>query len=127
MAAVPDPSRQNQKFDAHILVGTPITVMDQIHLRMKTSVTGSRTRYPPAGREVYNQSGRTRSLQPIRSEPPDEPVPHEYGRVCQHLLLTYSPLPVRTSTPCNNNGVVVRPDEKCTTDTIQTTRSTGPP
>ena len=33
MAAVPDPSRRNQKFDAHVLVGTPGTAMDQIRRR----------------------------------------------------------------------------------------------
>jgi ATP-dependent RNA helicase DDX19/DBP5 len=34
MAAIPDPSRRNQKFEAHILVGTPGTVQDQIRRRM---------------------------------------------------------------------------------------------
>jgi ATP-dependent RNA helicase DDX19/DBP5 len=34
MAAIPDPSRRNQKFEAHILVGTPGTVLDQIRRRL---------------------------------------------------------------------------------------------
>ena len=34
MAAVPDPSRRNQKFEAHVLVGTPGTAMDQIRRRL---------------------------------------------------------------------------------------------
>jgi ATP-dependent RNA helicase DDX19/DBP5 len=34
MAAIPDPSRRNQKFEAHVLVGTPGTVQDQIRRRL---------------------------------------------------------------------------------------------
>ncbi|KAF2822113.1 P-loop containing nucleoside triphosphate hydrolase protein [Ophiobolus disseminans] len=34
LAAIPDPSRRNQKFEAHILVGTPGTVQDQIRRRL---------------------------------------------------------------------------------------------
>jgi ATP-dependent RNA helicase DDX19/DBP5 len=30
MAAVPDPTKRNQKYEAHVLVGTPGTVMDMI-------------------------------------------------------------------------------------------------
>ncbi|KAF2199476.1 DEAD-domain-containing protein [Delitschia confertaspora ATCC 74209] len=33
MAAIPDPTQRNKKFDAHILVGTPGTVMDMIRRR----------------------------------------------------------------------------------------------
>jgi ATP-dependent RNA helicase DDX19/DBP5 len=34
MAAIPDPSRRNQKLDAHILVGTPGTVQDMLKRRL---------------------------------------------------------------------------------------------
>jgi ATP-dependent RNA helicase DDX19/DBP5 len=34
MAAIPDPSRRNQKFEAHILVGTPGTVQEQLKRRL---------------------------------------------------------------------------------------------
>ena len=33
MAAIPDPTKRNQKYDAHVLVGTPGTVMDMIRRR----------------------------------------------------------------------------------------------
>jgi ATP-dependent RNA helicase DDX19/DBP5 len=34
MAAIPDPSRRNQKFEAHVLVGTPGTVQEQLKRRL---------------------------------------------------------------------------------------------
>lgn len=34
MAAIPDPTKRGQKFDAHVLVGTPGTVMDMIRRRL---------------------------------------------------------------------------------------------
>lgn len=34
MAAVPDPTKRGQKYDAHVLVGTPGTVMDMIRRRL---------------------------------------------------------------------------------------------
>jgi ATP-dependent RNA helicase DDX19/DBP5 len=33
MAAIPDPTRRNQKFNAHVLVGTPGTVQEQLKRR----------------------------------------------------------------------------------------------
>ncbi|KAF2470081.1 ATP-dependent RNA helicase-like protein dbp5 [Lindgomyces ingoldianus] len=33
MAAIPDPSKRNQKYEAHVLVGTPGTVMDMLRRR----------------------------------------------------------------------------------------------
>ena len=33
MAAVPDPTKRNTKFEAHVLVGTPGTVMDMVRRR----------------------------------------------------------------------------------------------
>ncbi|KAF2709950.1 DEAD-domain-containing protein [Pleomassaria siparia CBS 279.74] len=34
MAAIPDPTRRGQRYDAHVLVGTPGTVMDMLRRRM---------------------------------------------------------------------------------------------
>jgi ATP-dependent RNA helicase DDX19/DBP5 len=34
MAAIPDPSRRNQKLEAHVLVGTPGTVQEQLRRRL---------------------------------------------------------------------------------------------
>lgn len=34
MPAVPDPTKRNQKYEAHVLVGTPGTVMDMIRRRL---------------------------------------------------------------------------------------------
>lgn len=36
-AAIPDPTRRNQRFDGHILVGTPGTVQEQVKRRMINS------------------------------------------------------------------------------------------
>jgi ATP-dependent RNA helicase DDX19/DBP5 len=34
MAAIPDPTKRGQKYDAHVLVGTPGTVMDMVRRRL---------------------------------------------------------------------------------------------
>jgi ATP-dependent RNA helicase DDX19/DBP5 len=34
MAAIPDPSKRNQRYEAHVLVGTPGTVMDMLRRRL---------------------------------------------------------------------------------------------
>lgn len=36
-AAIPDPTRRNQKFEAHVLVGTPGTVQEQLRRKMINS------------------------------------------------------------------------------------------